>query len=703
MSERPQNPSHERLDLAMPSGRAPNPGNCPPPEGRRRQRWLSFAVCVLLALAVWAVFGQTRRFDFVNYDDGAYVYDNQVVTHGLTWHGAAWALTYGKIGHWHPLTWLSHMLDCQLYGLNPAGPHLTNVLLHAANAILLFLLLRNMTGALWRSAVVAAVFAVHPLRVESVAWVSERKDVLSGLFFMVTLLCYAKGVSCDECRVIREENSDSQAKVSSSPVTRHPSLFYWLAVVCFALGLLSKSMLVTTPWVLLLLDYWPLGRFTPTSDVGVQRFTPKAFGVKRLLVEKIPFLVLSAASCAATLLVPEELAPGNQVSFALRLENAFTACLTYIWQMIYPARLAGLYPYPANGPSWAEVALALAVFVAVSFAALAGWKKRPYFLVGWLWYLGMLAPVIGLVQISYYAHADRYTYLPQIGLYILVAWGAVELCRAWRWRRAVLGAVAGLTLAVLMACAHSQAGYWQDSVTLWEHTLACTTDNPLADHNLGNALGRQGKFAEAIPHFEQALKLKPDSASSHISLGVALDRQGKWAEAIPHFERVIKLQPDDAEAYYDLGYALAGEGKFTNAIPQYQRAIQIKPDYAEAYDSLGVALAAQGRAAEAMQDFDRAIQLDPDLAEAHYNLSLALANQGRWAESIEHLERAVQTKPDYAAAHFNLGTELVLEGRGAEALPHFQQAVNLATAQGNAKLAEAARARLKANQQPQPK
>ncbi len=684
-------------------------------------------------MAVWAVFGQTLRYGFVDYDDHLYVYDNPVVQKGLTWDGIGWSFTHTVAGNWHPLTIVSFMLDAGFCGARPAGYHLTNVILHTVAVILLFLALNAMTGALWRSAFVAAVFAIHPLRVESVAWVAERKDVLSAVFFMFTLLCYAKAVTRNKGQV----TGTSIAPASFlSRVTCHLSPFYWLAVVFFALGLMSKPMLVTLPFVLLLLDYWPLQRFnastlqrsnTPTLQRSI---TPT---LQRLLIEKTPFFVLSAAACVATLLAQQAVIVASPLS--LRISNALVSCVTYLGQMFWPGALVVLYPLPKDGLPPGSVAGA-GLLLALISAGVFRWRARcPWLLVGWLWFLGMLIPVIGLVQVGQQAHADRYTYLPQIGLYLALAWGAADLCGAWRWRRIVLGSAAAAALAGLMVAACAQTRYWKDSASLWTHTLAITPANETAHNNLGLALAEQGQLAEAIQHYQRALQLKPDYAAAHNNLGVALADQGKLAEAIAHYQQALQLNPGYPEAHNNLGFALAAEGKTGEAVPHYQRAlelkpdyadahlnfgialaaqgkpeaiqeyeraIQLKPDYAEAYENLGVALAGQKQWADAVRDFERAIQLKPGFADAHYSLGLTLTAQGRWPEAIQQLAQAVQLKPDYAVAHLNLGAALAHEGKTADALPQFQQALDLATAQSNSLLAEAARARLRKYQSTPP-
>ena len=626
-------------------------GRASRPEFQAHQRWLSFVICLFLALAVWAVFGQTRRHEFISYDDRLYVYDNPAITQGLTWSGVAWAFTHTLSANWHPLTTLSHMLDCQLWGLNPGCHHLTNVLLHAATAILLFLVLRMMTGMLWPSAFVAAVFAVHPLRVESVAWVAERKDVLSGLFFMLTLWAYARYVQESGVRSLKS------------------NVCYGLALLFFALGLMSKPMLVTLPFVLWLLDYWPLGRFavhSPRATVhGPQSTARKSQIVYRLLLEKVPFLLLSAAACAAAVLAQTRaIVTVQEVAFPARMGNALMAYTAYLGQTLYPAGLAVLYPHPGNQlPVW-RVGLSVLALLLISVGVLAGRRKHPYLLVGWLWYLGMLVPVIGLMQVGAQARADRYTYLPQIGLCVLVAWGARDLCGSWRFRRLALGGAATVILGGLLASAHAQTEYWKNNISLWTHALACTSGNSIAHFNLGLALAMQGDLPEAITQYERALQLNPDYAEAHNNLGDALTTEGKLAQAAQHCER----------------------------------ALQLNPDYAEAHNNLGIVLAMQGRLPEAIPHYERALQLSPDSAEAHNNLGNALIIQGRLAQAVKHCERALQLKPDFAEAHYNLGNALAGGGKLNEAVLHFQQGLTLATAQNNPALAEAIRARLRSYQ-----
>jgi tetratricopeptide (TPR) repeat protein len=634
---------------ASPAGEMPGGADSRSPESECRpaglnDRWRVPGVCLFLAAIIWVVFGQTLGHEFVNYDDDLYVYENPVVQKGLTWEGFRWALTYGQIGHWHPLTWLSHMLDCQLYGLQAGGHHLTNILLHTATAILLFLVLRQMTGFLWRSAFVAAVFAIHPLRVESVAWVAERKDVLSAFFFMLTLGAYVRYVR------------------------RPPSkIRYGVMILLYALGLLSKNMLVTMPFVLLLLDYWPLNRLSG--------FSPRV--LLRRVAEKIPLFVLAVGSCVATALMPEKVPAEYMLSFALRMENAVVSYVTYLWQMIHPSGLACVYPNPVNDvPLW-QVAGALGLLLAISGVAWAFRKTHPCLVVGWLWYLGMLIPVIGMVQISYYAHADRYTYLPQIGLYLLLTWAAADLCAGWRHRRVVLGGGATVILVALIFCARTQASYWRNSELLWTHTLACTSDNAVAHVNLGNALLQKGSVNEAMVHYQKALQIKPDCVDAHINLGTALLQKGNVAEAIAHYQKALQIKPDSPEAHNNLGNALLKIGNVDEAIAPFQRALQIKPDFAEAHNNLGIALLQKGKVDEAIVHYQKALQIKPDFAEAHNNLGNALVQKGSVDEAIAHYQKALQINPGYAEAHNNLGNALLQKGKVAEAIVHYQKALQI--------------------------
>jgi Flp pilus assembly protein TadD len=636
-----------------------------------RRHWLSFAISLFLALAVWAVFGQTVGFAFVNYDDNQYVYDNPQIIHGLTSEGVRWAFAHVHSGNWHPLTTLTHLFDCQVYGLHPWGHHFENVLLHGITAILLFLVMQQMTGALWRSAFVAAVFAIHPLHVESVAWVSERKDVLSGLFFMLTLMAYR-----------RYARTQASAKKESIAFLRSPD--YWVTLLLFVLGLLAKPMLVTVPFVLLLLDWWPLRRWPIHSE---------RISFVQLLWEKIPFLVLSAGSVAATIRAQTDATMSfEKLAFPLRLANGLTAYATYIWQMFYPSGLAVFYPHLAKHVAPWSVGAAVLLLLLVSAGVTVGSRKHPYLPMGWLWYLGMLVPVIGLMQVGSQAKADRYTYLPQIGLYIIVAWGCAELCGAWRHRRAALGAGAGVSLVALLVLAHVQTGYWKNSVSLWTHALACTSENSLAHNNLGLALAAEGKLPEAIQHFEQARQLKPDYAEAYNNLGFALATEGELPEATQDFEKALQLKPDYAEAYNNLGLDFAVQGKLSEAVQDCERAVQLRPDYADAHNNLGFALASEGKLSEAIQEYERAIRLKPDYVEAINNLAYLLATSQNAAlrngsRAIALSQRANQlTSSANPVVLGTLAAAYAEAGRYPEAVETANRAIRLARDAGNSNL-----------------
>lgn len=534
---------------------------------------ITMVIGVFLAAITFAVYGQTLHYEFVNYDDDTYVYENPTVSAGLTLKGIASAFSHYYSYNWIPLTMLSHMLDCQLYHLDAGEHHLTNVLLHAASAIILFLVLRQITGALWRSAFVASVFAVHPLHVESVAWVAERKDVLSGLFFMLTLWAYARYV-------------------------RKPALLnYSIIIFLFALGLMSKPMLVTLPFILLLLDYWPLNRFSGSVPAGAQPVWLKNLPVPaRLVVEKIPFFALSLACCIVTFFAQgHAVKPLEEFSLPLRAGNAVVSYAIYAIQLFCPVNLAVFYPYPAGGLPLFEVAFALLGLVAISVGTFLWRQKRPYLLVGWLWYLIMLAPVIGLVQAGDQARADHYTYLPQIGICLLVTWLAVEASVRLPNRRWALGLGSAFSLAAFTVIARTQTTYWQDSESLWKHALVCNPNDPVAHNNLGLALAQKGQLDEALGHFQKALEIRP--------------------------------RYDDAEN--NLGNILSMNGQVDAAIVDYQKALEINPFYAKAENNLGLALVQKGQMDEAIVHFQKAVALDPDYEDAAYNLNLALSEKGK--------------------------------------------------------------------------
>ena len=544
---------------------------------------ISAGICIFLVAIAWAVFGQTLGHAFLNYDDDDYVYANPMVAHGLTASGLGWAFTHVHADNWHPLTTLSHMLDSQLYGLQPWGHHLTNVVLHAVAAALLFLALRSLTGALWRSALAATLFAIHPLRAESVAWISERKDVLSGVFFMLTLWSYAR-------------------YARAAP---HSPGRYLTALVFFALGLLCKPTLVTVPFVLLLLDYWPLQRFpSARADETVVATW------RRLILEKLPFLVLTAGSCVATLVAQQKVFETSfHPDLAQRIGNAVVSYVAYLRQTVYPMYLAVLYPYHPGAPAIGAVLLAFLLLVAITCLAFLARKRHAFLFVGWLWFLGMLVPMIGLVQVGLQSHADRYTYLPQIGLCVAMTWGAAELFGRWRLGGRAAAVSALLLLSTLGVCAYRETSHWRNSETLWRHALANTSANSAAHNSLGRALLEKGELEEAGSHFQQALKLEPLSAVIHTNLGKTFERERRTEEAILEFQRALELKPEDPDALYSLGDVSMAKGQIEQAIRYYERAIQLKPDVAGAYNNLAIALVRLGHFDEAIANYRQAIAL----------------------------------------------------------------------------------------------
>jgi len=598
------------------------------------------AVCIFLALAVLAVFGQTAHFDFVNYDDDRNVYQNPIVEKGLSVQAAGWAFTRAQDANWVPLTTLSHMMDCQLFGLHAGGHHLVNVLLHAATAILLFLALRQMTGSLWRSAFVAAVFAIHPLRAESVAWVSERKDVLSAFFFMLTIGAYT--------RFVRESKVHPPSPGSGARRSPKSKGFYVLALLFFALGLMSKSMVATLPFVLLLLDWWPLNRMR-SAECGVRNFT-------KLVVEKIPFLALAAGSCAVTALTPGLLiADVHKQPLFERIENALVSYVIYLRQMLFPEGLAIPYPNAPNGePAW-KAGLAFVLLAAITAGVVAWRKKQPWLLTGWLWYLGMLFPVIGIIQILFnVAHADHYTYLPEIGTAIALTWSVAEWSARWKQRRWILGGLMAAVIGALMACARAQTAYWKDSETLWTRTLDCTSGNSVAHNDLGLALAQKGDVDGAIAHYKMALEIHPDDDEVHYNLGVGLFQKGDVEGAIAQYKTALEIAPGNAEYHNNLGAALFAKGAVEDAIAQFEEALTIQPGHADARFNLGTALLKLGRLDEAIAQFRKTLEINPGHENAHYNLGVTLFLKGNLAEAIAQYQKVLETNPGQVNAQGNL-------------------------------------------------
>ncbi|MGA2176270.1 MAG: tetratricopeptide repeat protein [Verrucomicrobiota bacterium] len=584
-----------------------------------RQAWV---ISCLLGLAVLAVYWPALGCGFLYYDDPDYVALNTHVQQGFDWPGIRWAFTTGYASNWHPVTWLSHILDFQLYGSHPAGHHLTSVLLHAANSVLLFLLLRRLTGAPWRSAFVAALFALHPLRVESVAWVSERKDVLSAFFGLLAVWAYVRYV---------EEFKAQTSKFK---------LFYAAALVLFALGLMAKPILVTLPFVLLLLDYWPLGRF----PLG-----------RRLILEKVPFMVLTIGSCVVTYLVQQRggaVLSLAKLPLAARLENMPVAYARYLGKTFWPGGLAVFYPFPQHWPVL-EVAGATVLLLLVTAGVVWQGRHRPFLPVGWFWFLGMLVPVIGLVQVGEQSCADRNTYLALIGVLIMVSWGMGDLARRPGQRVAAVCA-GGLAVMACAALTPRQVRYWKTTETLFSHALAVTSNNYLAHYNLGCALTYEGNLPAALQCFEEAVRENPRYWLAENDLGFLLLQQGRTAEAIGHFQQVIASQPLFAKAHFNLGRAFLTNQQPDDALRCLRRAVALDPKEADFGFSLGEALLDRGQAGEAQGCFEKALEARPDFAEAQYKLANTLVQLGRPAEAVAHYWRALRLRPVFAPAASHL-------------------------------------------------
>lgn len=608
---------------------------------------------VLLAAATAAVHAGSLGGGFISFDDAHFVYENPYVRAGLTPASLRWALTahltfdaWPYLDYWQPLTVLSRMADVELFGLDPRGHKAVNLALHALNAALLFLVLHGMTGAFWRSAFVAALFGVHPLRVESVAWVSERKDVLAGLFWMLTLAAHHAWV--------KRPGGGRRARV----------------IAVFALGLMAKPLLITLPFILLLLDFWPLRRTGPAD----WRST-----LPRLLLEKWPLLALSAASAAAAVWAQRRagtLIPLAAEPLAGRIGAGMVDYVRYAWRFVWPLPLALPHPF---SPDWPLPVLAGAT-VSIGLVTAFAWAqadRRPWLPVGWLWFLAALVPVIGLVQPGKIPLTDRYTYLPHIGLAIVAAWGIPDLLPSGRRRPRLLAAGAVLALGAASAATIAQARHWKDSVTVFEHAVRVTSANSVAHFNLGNALVRRGRVDEAVAQYQRALAIDPAYAAAHNTLGSVLASLGRLDEAAAHFREAVRLDLRGADAYNNLGVLLARRGEAAEARRLYEEAVRRRPRHPDALLNLGRLDAAEGRLDAALSRFDAALAMNPALEPAHFARANALAAAGRFAEAEAGYRAAIRLRPDDADAHNNLGRALALQGRAAEARSAYAEALRL--------------------------
>ena len=656
------------------------------------KRLVAIGICAVLAAITWLVFGQTLGHQFVSFDDPQYVYGNRDVAAGLSLGGIAWGFTHIIAGNWHPITTISHMLDCQLYRLNASGHHFTNVLLHTIAVILLFLALQQMTGSLWRSGFVAALFAIHPLHVESVAWISERKDVLSAVFFMLTLGAY-----------IRYVRALSLAA-------------YLLVLLMFALGLMSKPMLVTLPFVLLLLDYWPLSRIRAPGFAkggGKPMIRSQWPIVSRLITEKIPLLALSAVSSVLTWLTHLQSAGSKyQLPFTWRFNNAVVSYVAYIWQMFWPVRLAAFYPHPNDQLALWQVLLAIVFLIAITLFAIHWRKERPYVFTGWFWYVGMLVPVIGLVQAGEQARADRYTYLPQIGLYVVIAWGIPDLILSITRRErdrsrgyALRCAATSAMIVILLSWrAFVQTSYWKNSEVLWNHALAVTGDNDVAHNNLGYLFLQRRELDSARSHFETALKIRARTTAPYYNFGGALienslaailDQRGLIDESIIHYDKAISMRPDYGDPYLNLGNLLFQQGRIDDAMAQWEKALGTQPHDAAFHALLGDAFLRAGSQKVAIAEYERAAQISAQDPLGRNNLAWLLATSPDASirdgnRAIELAKEAVRLSrgkdPNYLRT---LAAAFAEAGHFGEAKETARQALQAAERRSNSALANA--------------
>jgi Flp pilus assembly protein TadD len=599
-------------------------------------------ICVLLIAAIIAVYWPVHSYNFVKYDDDVYVTDNINIHSGLNLKSIYWAFTAGYASNWHPVTWISHMIDYQLFKNWAGGYHLINVLFHILNTLILFYVLMRMTGALWPSAFVAAAFALHPLHVESVAWIAERKDLLSTFFWLLTMWAYVRYA----------ENPKLKLK------------WYLTTILLFALGLMSKPMLVTLPFVLLLLDYWPLQR----------KFS------RRLLIEKIPFFICSIVSSAITYFVQQRSGATIAVEILClktRIANAFISCLTYITNMIWPSRLAVLYPHPGDAFSVTKAIISGLLLVIASIIFIYLGRRRRFFTVGWLWYLGALVPVIGLVQVGVQAMADRYTYMTLTGLFIIIAFGASEFVPKWRNRNFILSCLAVVVLTGWAFTASVQLKYWKDSLPLFEHALQVTENNPLILEDYATYLSELGRFDEAIEQSNKFLKLKPKSAEAHNNLGNIFLRTGKTDQAIEQFRLAVKYEPSLAQGFFNLASALKKQGKPQDAVEYYKQAAKVKPDFVDAYLNLAITLNELKKSDQAIEYFNKAIKLDPGNVLVHGYLSMAMAEVGKIDEAIKEVRFVLNVRPNDFQMYRNLGILLEKKGDTAEAIKAYRTALQI--------------------------
>jgi len=587
---------------------------------------IKLLICFFLVLATILTYWQIIHFDFVAFDDPLYVTENSKVQDGLTYKGIAWAFTTFHASNWHPITWLSHMLDCEIYGLNPMGHHWTNLQLHIANTLLLFFILQQMTGALWKSAFVAALFALHPLHVESVAWIAERKDVLSTFLGMLTILAYI------------------------SYVKKRNVFRYFLVVILLSLGLMAKSMLVTFPFVLLLLDFWPLGRLA---------------NISRIIWEKIPLFVPVVISSVLTFMAQQSIALKSLEIFSLktRAANAFISYISYMAKTIWPHHLSVFYPHQGAALSLWHAYGAAFLIACVSFFALRKTKQYPYIAFGLFWFLVTLTPVIGMVQVGDQAMADRYTYIPLTGLFIIVTWGIPDLLKKLRHRKPILVISAVTILSVMSISSYFQTAHWKNSIELFKQAIKVTDDNLVAHNNLGTAFFAAGKPHEAIFHYKAALKIKPNIPATLKNLAAALFDSGNTDDAILYYKEALRINPKDSDSHYQLGNIQYQKGQSKAALFHYEETLRINPDHADAHNNLANLLFTKGKPDKAVFHYKEAIRIDPKHAGAYFNLGIIFAGQGKIIDALRQFSEVIKINPDHAEAYNEAGKILVCMGK----------------------------------------
>ena len=616
-------------------------------------KYLVCGIYLFLTIITLAVFGQICRHDFVDYDDGQYVTRNDHVKNGFSIGSIKWAFTEPHVANWHPLTSMSHMLDCELFGLNPFGHHLVSLLLHVINTLLLFAILKKITRKIWLSAIVALIFAIHPLRMESVAWVSERKDVLSGMFWMLTMYAYVR--------------------YAQVPGTKR----YIPVVLFFVLGLMSKPMVITLPFVLLLMDYWPLNRLKvgKQAELKVKNKEPgdeiKKFSAGTLILEKVPLFLLMIASSIVTFIFQRWGGGINNFEtwpLRERLSNAAVSYVRYIGKIFYPAKLTPFYPHPGNSLALWQVILAVMILLAITFIVIRMRRTRPYLLIGWLWFLGTMVPVIGLIQVGSQAMADRYTYIPSIGLYIAVVWLVAELTKNNRIMKVTASVLTALIIVSLMLSTFWQLQYWKNNETLFTHAIDINENNYIMQNNYGNFLLGKGQYEQAIKHFSKAIEIKKNYAlarenlaRAYNDLAVALQKENKIDLAMKNWHAALAMDPNHSKANYNVGLIMCQQGKYDQAINCFKKVLKSQPDWYKPYNDIALAYEQMGKQDLAIENYKESIRLKPDYMNAQYNLGCAYYKAGNFALAVKYWQKTLELKPDFIEVLKNLAWLLTIK------------------------------------------